>query len=186
MGGVDKGLVLFHGRPLVAHVAAVLEPQVGRVVVSANREHGRYAALGYSVVADRWSDYRGPLAGLASALDIANTDYALVVPCDTPCLPADLLARLGEGLTANDAEVAVARAGGQVHHLCALMTRSLAGPLYQDVEAGFKKVVDWWSRCAVAFVDFPDPRAFVNLNTLEELASLESVQVPATSANQLA
>ena len=37
MGGVDKGLQLLNGRPLWRHVADSLEPQVGRLVISANR-----------------------------------------------------------------------------------------------------------------------------------------------------
>ena len=46
MGGVDKGLVLLDGKPLVAHVLARLAPQVGPILINANQNAERYAAFG--------------------------------------------------------------------------------------------------------------------------------------------
>ena len=56
MGGVDKGLVELDGRPLVAHVVERLAPQVGTLLVNANQNAQRYAALGYAVVPDAVGD----------------------------------------------------------------------------------------------------------------------------------
>ena len=44
MGGVDKGLELFRGRPLIEAVIDRLKPQCASIVISANRNLERYAA----------------------------------------------------------------------------------------------------------------------------------------------
>ncbi|MGC7405224.1 molybdenum cofactor guanylyltransferase MobA [Pandoraea pneumonica] len=98
MGGRDKGLQLYDGRPLAAHVLARLAPQVGTVLISANRNHATYAALGADVISDETQDFAGPLAGMLSGLRAAKTEYVLVVPCDSPLLPDDLAVRLTVGL----------------------------------------------------------------------------------------
>nr|WP_291382930.1 MULTISPECIES: molybdenum cofactor guanylyltransferase MobA [Achromobacter] len=70
MNGQDKGLVTLRGEPMVAHVARCLEPQVGRLIISANRHAPVYAQYG-EVVADdapELGDWQGPLMGIAAAL----------------------------------------------------------------------------------------------------------------------
>ena len=64
MGGVDKGLMDFLGKPMVAHVLQRLTPQVDEVFINANREPERYAVFGQPVVQDDIADFAGPLAGL--------------------------------------------------------------------------------------------------------------------------
>ena len=72
MGMIDKGLVELDGKPLVAHVLARLAPQVGALIVNANRNVERYAALGHPVVGDAIGGYAGPLAGLHAGLSAAD------------------------------------------------------------------------------------------------------------------
>ena len=111
LGGVDKGLVPFRGRPLVEHVISILRPQVGRLVISANRNRETYAAYGVPVIADAIGDFHGPLAGILSALRAADTRFVLSAPCDTPAPPTDLAARLIAALVREQAPIAVATCG---------------------------------------------------------------------------
>ncbi len=60
MGGSDKGLQEFRGRPLAAWVAERLAPQVDELLISANRNGERYAALGHRVIGDRIPGFRRP------------------------------------------------------------------------------------------------------------------------------
>ena len=99
MGGLDKGLQPFQGKPLVRHVLQRLAPQVGAIMVNANRNLGDYAALGVPVWPDELADYPGPLAGLAAGLAHCHTPYLASVPCDSPHFPTDLVARLAQALT---------------------------------------------------------------------------------------
>ena len=82
LSGVDKGLVTVGGRPLIAWTLAALAPQVGAVLINANRHLERYAEFGYPVVADAIPDYQGPLAGFLAGMPAARTDWIPTLPCD--------------------------------------------------------------------------------------------------------
>src|SRR3569832_1814131 len=134
--GIEKGLLPFRGRPLVSHAIDVVEPHVGELIVSANRRVDEYAALGAMVVMDEWPDARGPLAGLASALNATRMPYLMIVPCDKPFLPPDLVPRLAAELTHAPAEAAFALCFFSFLPLCALIHFTLARPLLDYFEAG--------------------------------------------------
>lgn len=169
VGGQDKGLLPWHGRPLVAHVIECLRPQVGRLLVSCNRNREQYAALaGGSVVADRRRDYQGPLAGLEAAIPLIEDELLLIAPCDTPCLPADLSRRLLDALLRHpDAAIAYAHDGERAQYLCALLRRDCLPSLHGYLDAGHRTVRHWYREHRCEVVDFSDRRAgFRNHNRL--------------------
>lgn len=179
MAHQDKGLVLLNGEPMVAHVAQRLAPQVGRLIISANRHAERYAQYG-AVVADgepALGDFQGPLVGIAAGLAAAShadDDWVVAVPCDTPFLPHDLAARLIATAVSAQARLAYATAGGQRHAACMALRPSLLPDLRAYLLAGDRKVGLWQARVggvAACFDDAPD--AFMNVNTPEELAEAE-------------
>lgn len=175
MGGVDKGLLELHGRPLAAWAAERLAPQVDELLISANRNGERYAALGHRVVGDRIPDFAGPLAGLHAALDAAAYPLVATVPCDSPFLPVDLVLRLFSGLTASGADVAVARAGGRMHPVFCLCRRDLEPHLAAYLASGERRMAGWHATLKVAEIAFDDEaEAFANLNTGEELSRFET------------
>src|SRR5437763_5469908 len=168
MGGVDKGLQLLHGQPLIAHVLARLAPQVDDIVINANQNHERYAAFGRRVVPDEIGGFAGPLAGLHAGLGAVSHPLAVTVPCDSPFLPADLVARLERNLGSND--LAVAKTGDQPHPVFALVRRSVAENLQAFLAGGGRKIDAWYAALRVVEVQFDDEAdAFRNINTLEEL-----------------
>ncbi len=172
MGGVDKGLVEFDGRPMVAHVIARLAPQVATLVINANQNAGRYAAFGHPVVADAIGGFAGPLAGLHAGLAVARTSHVVTVPCDSPFLPDDLAARLAAAMAADDAELAVARTGDQPHPVFALVAVDVLPHLARYLEGGGRKIDAWYASLRVTEVAFDDEAAaFRNINTREELAA---------------
>ncbi len=126
MGGDDKGLVDFAGRPLVAWVIDSLRPQVGALVINANRNHDRYARYGYPVIADAMTDFQGPLAGFSAALAEVRTPWIVTVPCDGPYPAPDLVQRLCDALAEQGAELAVASDGQRMQPVYALIPRALA------------------------------------------------------------
>ncbi|MEO8848676.1 MAG: molybdenum cofactor guanylyltransferase MobA [Casimicrobiaceae bacterium] len=172
MGGVDKGLVDFDGRPLVAHVIARLAPQVDKLLINANQNAQRYAEFGHAVVADAIGGFAGPLAGLHAGLTAATSDYVLTSPCDSPFLPADLASRLAVALAAAGAQLAVARTGTQSHPVFALVDRRVLPHLAQFLAEGGRKIDAWYATLAIAEVAFDDEAAaFRNINTRDELAA---------------
>jgi molybdopterin-guanine dinucleotide biosynthesis protein A len=172
MGGVDKGWVEMAGRPLVAWVLERLAPQVGAVVVNANQNAERYAALGHRVVPDAVGGFAGPLAGLHAALAVVTTGWAATVPCDSPFLPLDLVARLGAAAAASDVQLAVARTFDQPHPVFALVRRDVRPHLDAFLAGGGRKIDAWYATLRVVEVAFDDEAdAFSNINTAAELAA---------------
>ena len=108
MGGVDKGLQAHLGMPLAMHALLRLSPQVGEMMINANRNLAAYESMGAPVWPDALPDYPGPLAGFLAGLEHCETPYLATVPCDSPHFPEDLVARLAERLDADDAEIAIA------------------------------------------------------------------------------
>lgn len=172
LGGADKALLPFRGRPLLAHVLARLAPQVDDIVLNYNRDPAALAAFGLPVAVDRERDHAGPLAGIAAALPYCRHDLVLVVPCDSPFLPTDLRARLANGL-AGGHRLAIAHDGERLQPLFLLLHRSLLPSLEEWLRAGRRKVEDWCRAQEAAIVPIDLPQAFINLNTARDLETAE-------------
>lgn len=174
MGGVDKGLQSFRGRPMVAHVIERLAPQVDELLINANQNPETYAAFGHRVIADEIEGFVGPLAGFERGLSHATHDLVVTAPCDSPFLPADLVTRLATALACEDAEIAVARTGDQAHPVFCLMQKHVLGSLRAFLAGGQRKIDRWYPAHRLVEVAFDDEaEAFRNINTLEEKAALE-------------
>jgi len=172
MGGIDKGLVNLAGEPMVAHVLARLVPQVAEVLINANQNLDRYRALGHPVVPDAVGGFAGPLAGLHAGLTRATCDLVVTVPCDSPFLPLDLVARLRAALDREGAQIAVAKTFHQPHPVFALVRRDVLPNLAAFLDAGGRKIDAWYAALRVVEVAFDDEAdAFRNINTADELAA---------------
>lgn len=182
MGGSDKGLQNFRGMPLALHTLMRLGPQVGEMLINANRNLSAYEAFGAPVWPDVLPDFAGPLAGFLTGLERCETEYLVTVPCDTPLFPQDLVRRLAEALEREDAEIAMAAAPEEDGQLRAqpvfcLLRRELMESLVQFTHGGGRKIDAWTAQHKTVTVPFnlpqDDPRAFFNANTLAELHRLE-------------
>ncbi|HEX9434128.1 MAG TPA: molybdenum cofactor guanylyltransferase MobA [Burkholderiales bacterium] len=170
MGGVDKGLQPLHGKPMVEWVLARLRPQVNEVLINANQNPERYAALGHRVVPDAIGGYAGPLAGLHAGLQAAAHPLVATVPCDSPFLPEDLVSRLLKHLESND--LAVAKTGDQPHPVFVVTRKSIVKNLEMFLTGGGRKIDGWYASLKVVEVNFDDEAdAFRNINTPDELKS---------------
>ncbi len=182
MGGVDKGLQNFNGMPLALHTLLRLQPQVGAVMVNANRNLAAYESFGVPVWPDVLSDYAGPLAGFLTGLERCETSWLVTVPCDTPLFPPDLVARLAQAAERDGAEIAMAAAREEDGQLRAqpvfcLLRLELLESLVRFTQGGGRKIDAWTAQHKTVLVPFDapgdDPRAFCNANTLAELHQLE-------------
>ena len=177
MGGVDKGLQPHLGVPLALHALDRLKPQVATLMINANRNLDIYRAMGVPVWPDQPPDFSGPLAGMLAGLEHCSTDYLATVPCDSPNFPTDLVARLMEGLTSADGDIATAytREDGELRAqpVFCLMKASLRDSLREFIDSGERKTGLFAARQGGARVVFDDAAAFANANTLAELATLQ-------------
>jgi molybdopterin-guanine dinucleotide biosynthesis protein A len=174
MGGQDKGLIALRGKSLAEWVLTRIRPQVSEILISANRNLESYEALGYPVVRDKTQGYVGPLAGIARGLLDAENELVLSVPCDTPFLPDDLVARLYTALSKGNHDLAVPLAAGRTQNAICLMRRHVGPNLAIFLSRGGRKVQDWQAGLKLALADFSDEAPFfVNINNPEQLAALE-------------
>jgi molybdopterin-guanine dinucleotide biosynthesis protein A len=174
--GDDKGLRPFRGRPMAAHVIERLRPQVGAIVINANRNPSRWEAFGLPVVPDRIPGFAGPLAGLHAGMAFASTPWVITAPCDAPFLPDDLVGRMTNALLHSGSQIAVARTAARTHPVFALVARTLQPDLEAFLASGRRRIDAWYGRLHSIEVAFEDEGAFSNLNTPEELAHWEQAR----------
>jgi molybdopterin-guanine dinucleotide biosynthesis protein A len=188
MGGVDKGLQNFNGMPLALHALLRLSPQVGQMMINANRNLAAYESFGVPVWPDGLADYAGPLAGFLTGLERCETPWLLTVPCDTPLFPPDLALRLADAAAADGAEIAMVNApepdgrGGAIalrpQPVFCLLQTTLLESLVRFTQAGGRKIDAWTAQHRTVLVPFDRAgdaaNAFFNANTLAELQALES------------
>ena len=179
MGGVDKGLKVLRGKPMVAWVLERFAPQVKEVLINANQNLERYAALGHRVIPDEIAGYAGPLAGLHRGLTEAAHALVATVPCDSPFLPSDLIQRLRGAIYNTESDVAVAKTADQPHPVFCLCRKSVLPGLTKFLAGGGRKIDAWYASLKVVEVPFDDqPDAFSNINTEEELRAFERGALP--------
>jgi len=170
VGHRDKGLILWQGKPLIAHVTECLRSQVGQILISCNRNSALYAKYGAQTVADHRRDYQGPLAGLEAASPYIRTDLLVVVGCDMPLLPTDFAARLLAPLSPgrdDTPEISFVHDGIRAQYLCAAMRRDCLSSLPGFLDEGHRAVRDWYACRRSITVDFSDQRgSFRNYNKL--------------------
>ncbi len=182
MGGVDKGLQNFNGMPLALHTLVRLQPQVGELMINANRNLSAYESFGAPVWPDGLADYAGPLAGFLTGLERCETAWLVTVPCDTPLFPQDMVARLAGAVEREGADIAMAAAreeDGQLRNqpVFCLLRVELMESLVKFTHEGGRKIDAWTAQHKTVVVPFDAPgdeaRAFFNANTLAELHQLE-------------
>lgn len=183
MGGMDKGLQTHQGAPLALHALLRLAPQVGQLLINANRNLAAYESMGAPVWPDALPDFPGPLAGFLAGLTHCETPWLVTVPCDTPNFPTDYVARLAQAAAEQGADIAMAatlepdEATGelreQVQPVFCLLRAELIGSLSAFTAQGQRKIDRWTAQHRCVNVRFDDADAFFNANTLEDLRRLQ-------------
>ena len=177
MGMADKGLQPFDGKPMVKHVIDRIAPQVGKLIINANRNRETYQSFGYPVYTDYPLDYSGPLAGFLTGLRHCKTPYLVTVPCDTPFLSHELVEKLVDALEKEQADLAVACVRTddlcRVQPVFALMKTSVRPHLESFLENGGRKIDGWTSTLKTVEVCFDDIHTFENINTPDDLEKFQ-------------
>jgi len=182
MGGIDKGLIPFHDKPLIESAIAKLKPQTQSIIINANRNLTKYAGYGYPVIMDETPDFSGPLAGFSVGLRACKTPYLLTAPCDSPLLPNNLAQKLCAEMEREDFQLVYAsskEADGKVwaQPVFCLMHTNLQDSLASFLLKGDRKIDRWFKELRSSTVIFDDPQVFANVNTPEELKSLEELSL---------
>lgn len=169
MGGQDKGLLPWQGRPLIAHMHAVVRALSDDLIISCNRNQTAYRPYADQLTGDAEPGFPGPLAGVLAGLAVARHDWLLVLACDTPRVDRALL----------DEMLALAEAGGQpvmvrqgVHWqpMFSLIPCARLGELQQAWQAGERSLLRaLLTQPLVALDCAEDDERLSNFNTPERL-----------------
>lgn len=96
--GTDKGLILFHGKPLIERIIYELNPLFERIVIVSNNPV--YKKFDIEVIKDLIQD-AGPAGGIHAAFCHSQTEKIFIVSCDMPFISAEavqyILERSGDG-----------------------------------------------------------------------------------------
>lgn len=175
MDGLDKGLVELAGSPMVQYVLESIAPQVGYVIINANRNHDIYGHYGCPVIADEFEGFCGPLAGMASCMRIVDTPLMVTAPCDSPFVPGDMVERLYMQMQHEDADISVAHNGDRIQPVFAMLKTGLLESMLSFLRRGERKIDKWYKMHKLALTDFSDkPDTFLNINTPEDLQLIEA------------
>ncbi|WP_189576136.1 molybdenum cofactor guanylyltransferase MobA [Marinobacter zhanjiangensis] len=172
MGGVDKGLVDWHGRPLVARVLDALAPVVTAVWISANRSLEEYRLYSDHLISD--SDgfqWQGPMAGLLAGLRAAaecGADAVLVSPCDTPNVTPELFRTLYDAYQDEPGVAVIVRSGDRLHPLHGVYPVSLVPELEKRLRAGNRKVMAFVEAAGARSVTIKSETLLDNINYLAD------------------
>jgi molybdopterin-guanine dinucleotide biosynthesis protein A len=179
MGGREKTFLSVGGMPILAHVAQALAAQCHPITISTGGDPARFDAFGLGVIAD--TQGRGPLAGLASALDWfvkpqSGVTHVLSVPSDTPFLPGDLAMRLAAALKPHTF-AACAASGGRLHPVIGLWPLASRHALREAIAGDVLSFHGALAGKDVARVEWSTlPRdPFFNINTPADLLAAEEI-----------
>ncbi|WVN42710.1 molybdenum cofactor guanylyltransferase MobA [beta proteobacterium MWH-UniP1] len=179
MGGADKGLIDFQGRALVDIAVERLRPQVHTVIISANRNTQHYANRGLKIIQDmgfreHQPNFEGPLAGILAGLGAMQTDWLMVVPCDCPHFPTDIVSTLVKSTQQPDSARAQRACGAayvQGHPVFTLLPKT-AKPMLEDyLRSGQRKLNHWFDQIGATAVAVDHALAFQNINTPHDLSN---------------
>jgi len=176
MQGQDKGLLKYQGQHFIQHLVQGLSSQVSHIIVNANRNQQQYAELTQCpVISDSFGHFAGPLAGMLTGLQTAQTPYVLFLPCDVPFVPDFLVSRLAHVLANSQAHLCTVDDGQRTQYLFALMRRDVQDHLHTYLKQDKHQVKAWYQQQHVMTADFADcPQYFANINTPADLQNITS------------
>jgi len=169
--GTDKSMLPVAGRPMVEHICQQLRGTFAKVVISAN-DAEKFAFLNLDVVADRIPG-QGPLMGIASALEVSDSELNLVVACDIPQIPLPFVRRMLAEAGQADVVIPVT-ADGKEQPLFAVYRRSVRRCMNEALAQGERRISHIYGRCKVRFMELEDAGWFANLNTMADYRKFRS------------
>ncbi|WP_397451147.1 molybdenum cofactor guanylyltransferase MobA [Pseudomonas sp. NA-150] len=139
MGGQDKGLVQWNGRPLIAYLHDTVRPLTDDLIISCNRNQDRYQSFADRLVSDEQLDFPGPLAGVLAGLALAHHRWVLVLACDAPRIDRPLIEQLLNG--ASGTSPLMVQQAGQWQPMFSLIPSALLPALRASWDQGERSLL---------------------------------------------
>lgn len=169
----DKAVLPVAGVPMVERVAAALR-QVAHELIVVGR-HGTLA--GIPCVPDRAGAPRGPLAGLATALEVAGDRHVLLLAVDQPLVRPATLRQLADRVRPGRAVVPLA--GGTRQVTCAAYPAEWAAEAAGETSGSIQSLLDRLPFTAIPEGEWQawgeDGRSWLSVDSPADLARAEAV-----------
>ena len=180
----DKALLPLGAKPLIEHVIGNACSQVGRLVISVNRNPEKFHYLGLPLLPDHDQAFAGPLLGICSAMrwmiaegaDV-NRNYLACFPADVPWFPDTLIHDLAHAINGSDFKVAWSEYNGQVEPLFSLWSLESLPRIEQAIDRGLFGPKLLMPELANVLVSFQpsDYGYFLNINSEDALRTAQEM-----------
>lgn len=181
MGFENKALLELGGMSLIAHVIEGAAPQVGQLLINANRDLERFEQLAIPVVEDAYGPDAGPLAGIVTGMQycrkhIPSARAVACFPADVPWFANDIVARMAHALDADSTQVAWLCTGGQLQPLFSLWPLALENVLVAALGKGTYSPMALIRSLPNSLLSIAQSKTgeFENLNTPADLARAQT------------
>jgi molybdopterin-guanine dinucleotide biosynthesis protein A len=134
--GSDKALVVFAGRPLIAHAIETLSDAGLTVAIAGARPELESTLAAHAPVVRDPQPGLGPLAGICAALEVASSRSVVFLPVDLPLLPASLIVHLLYHARITGSAVTVPTVNGFAQTFPVALDRSLLPALKAELNSG--------------------------------------------------
>ena len=95
MGYENKSFLKIKDKSFIEILIESLQEKSHEIIINANRDISKYKIFGYKVVSDKIGGYKGPLAGLHSALDLYKNSkedlWFALFPTDAPIINTGII-----------------------------------------------------------------------------------------------
>jgi len=182
LNGVDKGLTIVNGKPLIQHCVERLCYNNLNLIISANRNQEKYACYADHIASDTIGDFKGPLAGIYSALNFVQSEHLLVIPCDMPFSPLNLYFTLKNKI--NNSNTCAIVHEGRIEPLLLLVKRNHIASIINYLNNGRRSVIGWLKTSQCTYVEQTgDSIQFFNINTSQDIALANALMKNACTAD---
>lgn len=165
LGGSNKGLKLYKGRPLIEHALDLLIPQCDQIIISANKDLDQISAYGYPIAPDRQTDFPGPLHGIHDASLAVESEHFLILACDMPELKPSHLSTLKRSLSEDPAlDGALYRTLDGLEPGLMVVSQRAIHLLHANMALLDGSLKGWLGGLRTQVFDEPDAQCFKNLN----------------------
>ncbi|MBI5789132.1 MAG: molybdenum cofactor guanylyltransferase [Candidatus Schekmanbacteria bacterium] len=169
----DKAWLELGGKPLIRRVADCLAPLFDEILL-VGAASIRYKELGLTIIPDEQPG-EGPLGGLYTGLQVAQTPWVFCCACDMPFLNPTLITALLDQIEPEYTAV-VCRWEQHLHPLHAFYSQSSLPQIKQTLDVDKRRLHDLLANLRVKYIDegfikLYDPQglSFFNLNTPDAL-----------------
>ncbi len=176
MDGRNKAFLEVGGQTILARLIATLQPIFPQILL-VTRQPEHYEDVPLRVVQDLYSA-RSSLTGIHAGLKHADTEHALIIPCDAPFLQPQLIRLLLGEIDANT-DAVVPRIKGYYEPLCAIYSKRCLAPITSQLHRGQYKITRFFDLIRLKIVSEEkiqqvDPKmlSFLNVNTPEALKTI--------------